>query len=286
MRQVVTPILPKKKKVKPRRMVVKSRRDRAGLRRLLWLSAAACVMGCITVSIWFVVSGRWGAMVDKVDNEIVTASTKMGFTLQNVYLEGQHHTHSKDILKALDVQIGQPIFSLSLDEMRQRLEKINWVKYAVVERQLPHTLHVHIIERQAVAMWQNAGQLYLIDSQGNTIVEDDMKPFKSMMIMVGDDAPLYTNSLLEMLHQDPSLAKHVASAIRVGERRWNVRFYNGLEVKLPEENKEDAWTFFVQLERNKELLEKNVKHVDLRVPGKVYIQMGSDKKNATTQDKR
>ncbi len=280
MRQVVTPSLPKKKKVKPRRMVVNSRRERAGLRRFLALSAVALVVGCLTATTWFVASGRFDAMVETVDTKFVEASTKMGFVLQNVYLEGQHHTHSKDILKALDVQIGQPIFSLSLDEMRERLEKINWVKYAVVERQLPHTLHVHIIERQAVAIWQNAGQLYLIDSQGNTIVEDDMKPFESMKIMVGDDAPLYTNSLLEMLHQDPALAKHVASAIRVGERRWNVRFYNGLEVKLPEENKEDAWKFFVQLEQNKNLLEKNVKHVDLRVPGKVYIQM------APTRDKR
>lgn len=205
------------------------------------------------------------------------ATAHMGLTLQNVYLEGQHFTERQHILDALDINIGQPILSIKINRIRERLEQLDWVRYAVVDRQLPNTLHISIVERTPVAIWQNAKQFYLVDTEGSVIVADHIEQFDKLMVLVGNDAPLYAGALLKMIRSEPDLAKKVVSAIRVGERRWNIRFDNGVEVKLPEEDQEQAWHFLRELQEKKQVLDTTHGSVDLRVQGKVYVKPAPDK---------
>ena len=41
-------------------------------------------------------------------------------------------------------------------------------------------------------------------------------------------------ALMDMLATQPDLQKRVVAAVRVGERRWNLRMNNGADVMLPE----------------------------------------------------
>jgi cell division protein FtsQ len=205
-------------------------------------------------------------------------SVKTGLVLENVYLEGQHYTKSDTIINALGVSLGQAILSVPIDEIRENLEKIDWVKYAIIERELPATLHIRIVERVPLALWQNAGQIYLIDEEGNLIVEDNLQDFAHLIIMVGDDAPLYAASFIEMIKGEKDLFKEVSAAIRVGERRWNVRFTNGLEVRLPELKEAEAWRFIIDMYKAKKLFNQPIASIDLRIPDKLYIRMRASPK--------
>lgn len=257
-----------------------ARRLRAIFRQALFVSGIVFFLVLVSAALWFYNSGKPGKLLaswaEQSKAPFSAIAGRMGLTLQHIYLEGMHHTERDSIIKALDIRLGQPILPLSLPAIKERLENIDWVRHATVERQLPNTLHIRIIERKPLAIWQRNGKLFLIDEEGHSMEEDDLKPFSGLLIMVGDDAPLYAESLLEVIKEDPSLFSHITAAIRIGERRWNIRFANGLEVKLPEQNLTAAWRYVIKLDQQKKLFLPTLKTIDLRIADKLYMNIAPD----------
>ena len=107
---------------------------------------------------------RSGA-VEKValatETGVYGTTAKAGYVLESLYLEGRGRTPMADIEKAMGIKKGDPILQISLPELRQRLEQVESIKAAEVERSLPSTLYIRIVEREPVALWQNKGQLSL-----------------------------------------------------------------------------------------------------------------------------
>lgn len=194
-----------------------------------------------------------------------------GLKLENVYIEGRYYTTPETITNSLNLELGTPIFSIDLNEVKTSLESIDWIKYAVVERILPNTINLKIVERTPIAFWQNNGKLFLLDDEGVLISENNLKQFKNLPIFVGDDAPLHGNMLIKIISEDKELYQHIVAAIRIGERRWNIRLDNGTEIKLPADNLQKAWEYVIKLFKNKKLLDINIKSIDLRIPDKIYI---------------
>lgn len=217
-------------------------------------------------------TGSYHALVRGMDRASLGVADVLGLKLQNIYQEGQRYTDSQDILNAIDVKLGQPLLSIDLQDMRQRLEDLTWVRYAVVERQYPSTLSVRMIERNPAALWQHNGEVQLIDEAGEVIRVKTVKEFSDKIILVGKDVPVHARSLLQMLHKFPETEHLVSSAVRVGERRWDIHLFNGIEIKLPEENPEDAWRFVSDKHKEEEILNGDIKSIDLKVPDKMFIK--------------
>ena len=85
------------------------------------------------------------------------------------------------------------------------------------------------------AIWQQGSSFRLIDRDGHLISDVDIARFARLPVVVGAEAPQHTADLLDMLAREPDLAGRVRGAAWVGERRWNLHFDNGVDVKLPEE---------------------------------------------------
>lgn len=256
--------------------VAYARRMRVFMRRGFMVVSVMSVLILCGGMYWLWHSGIINRYTLLLQEGFYQQTARAGLVLENVYLEGDHYAEKKSILSALDVSIGQPILSIPIHHIRRRLEQLDWVQYAIVDRQLPHTLHIRIVERTPIAIWQNNRQFYLVDTEGRVIVAEHVERFSKLMVMVGDDAPLYTPSLLALIQSEPELAKNVNAAIRVGERRWNIRFKNGTEVMLPEENQEASWHFLQELNKKKQVLNGKRRSVDLRVPGKIYMKPAQD----------
>ncbi|HMK67915.1 MAG TPA: cell division protein FtsQ/DivIB [Stellaceae bacterium] len=209
--------------------------------------------------------------------ELVTAKTLaltagLGFSVEDVAVLGRDRTEVVDILDALDVKRGSPIFAASPAEAKARLEALPWVRSAAVTRLLPDTLAVRIVERKPMALWQHGGKFELIDEEGNVLPIVQLGEFSSLPVLVGDGASKSGKVLLEMLAEEPALRDRVAAAIRVSDRRWNLRMENGIDVELPEENAEAAWHELARLDRTLGLLERDIRRVDLRLPDRMVLQ--------------
>lgn len=222
---------------------------------------------------WFWHSGRLEQTAEAVSGRFWASTAHLGFKVDHVYLEGRRFTPLADITQAMDIKNGDPILSFSLSAMRARLEAIPRVKYAEIARILPNQLHVRVVEREPIAVWQNEGKLHLIDADGVVMEYIDPRQYGQLLLVVGEEAPSHAGALLNTLAQVPDLLKSVSSASRIGERRWNILFKNGTMLKLPEQNAAAAWQSFAQMEHEQHLLERAVKSVDMRLSDRVFIKL-------------
>ena len=155
---------------------------------------------------------------------------------------------------------------------RSRIEVLSWVRRAVVERHLPDKLYIHLTERVPLALWQRAGKFVVVDRLGEVVPDALPEDFASLLLIVGDDAPLHAAKLMAVFRQDPALARRIAAAVRIGGRRWNLRFDNGIDVRMPEEGLIEAWRRLAAFERSKGLLAREISALDLRIPDRLVVR--------------
>ena len=78
---------------------------------------------------------------------------------------------------------------------------------------------------------------------------------------------------LGLLDSHPALRDLVRASILVGDRRWNLRLKNGLEVRLPETGTAAALERLVALNREKNLLTRDIVILDLRLPDRITVRL-------------
>lgn len=233
------------------------------------------VAGCavIGLSAWEYFDKGISRTAERIVDGGYQLTARAGFSVTSMYLEGRSRTPIADVNFALGVKRGDPILGLPLEDIRARLEALPTVKFAAIERALPGTIHVRLEEREPVAVWQHDGQLSLIDDEGKAMNDLALADFPELPLVIGAGAPKHVTEVLALLAAEPTIAPQVAAALRVSDRRWNMRLKNGIEVKLPEENARDAWTRVAQLERSQGILTRGVKSVDLRQPGRTVVKL-------------
>jgi len=72
-------------------------------------------------------------------------------------------------MAALDAARGTPILAVKPSRAKEQLESLPWVRSATIERRLPGTLFVRLVERRPLAVWQHGGTQELIDREGTVI---------------------------------------------------------------------------------------------------------------------
>jgi cell division protein FtsQ len=107
---------------------------------------------------------------------------------------------------------------------------------------------------------------------GNPFGEDPAR-FAELPLVVGKGAETQVGALLALIATQPNLKLRVKAAVRVGERRWNLRLDNGVEVRLPEEGAEAALGELVRLDREQEILARDIKAIDLRFPDRFIVKL-------------
>ncbi|HEU5046319.1 MAG TPA: cell division protein FtsQ/DivIB [Rickettsiales bacterium] len=242
-------------------------------------SRRCLLMSFIFLFTFFSIGGWWlchthkaAALADNISHKFWGVTAGMGFSLKSIYLQGRVATPVAEITQAMNVTSGTPILAISLPEMKQALEAIPHIKHVQIARILPNQLDVQIEERAPVAIWQHNSSLHLVDDDGVVMEYADPAQYKNLLLIVGDDAPSHTHDLFVMLAEEPQLYKNVAAVLRIGERRWNVRFKNGIELKLPEKDATVAWKNFADMENKNHILERAIQSVDMRLSDRIFIK--------------
>jgi len=201
-------------------------------------------------------------------------TSDVGFRLENVLIEGQVNTPADYIIAKLEADKNTAIFSINLENVKNNLEKNPWIKNVYIERRMPTTLYIGIVERVPIAIWQINKKLFLIDNEGRKITKSniDIEKFSYLPHVVGSDANIYANKLIEDVGQYPKLASKIISSVRYGERRWNLNLQENIIIKMPETGFEEALQYVVKLNKTSKLFNKNYKTIDLRDKNKYYIE--------------
>jgi len=237
-----------------------------------WSVPLVIAAGCYGVSVASRTPAVAAALADAADRLVAVTAT-LGLVVADIEVEGRETTDAATIMAALDAARGTPILAVKPSRAKEQLESLPWVRSATIERRLPGTLFVRLVERRPLAVWQHGGKQQLIDRDGEVIPVSDLSPFSRLPTLVGEGAAPHAAVLIDMLAGEPDLAARVTAAIRVGDRRWNLRVDNMTDVLLPEEDPAGAWSRLAQLERTSSLLKRDVQTVDLRLPDRLVLRV-------------
>jgi len=199
----------------------------------------------------------------------------LGLTVRSIVIDGRENTPQPVLRRALGIVVGQPILGFSVAEARARLLSLGWVEDAVVERRLPDTLLVSLIERAPFAVWQDHGRFRLIDRNGEIMGEQDVGRAAeelSLPLVVGPGAPEATTELFDEMKPYPDIRKRLVGAVRVGQERWNLVLKSGATVMLPGEDQDAALDRLAVLQGRMELLDRPVQIIDLRLSDRVVVR--------------
>jgi cell division protein FtsQ len=215
------------------------------------------------------------AIVGAVADRVLAGTAALGLVVSEIEVEGRETTDAATIMAALQAGRGTPILAVSPSRAKQQLESLPWVRSAAIERRLPGTLWVRLVERHPLAVWQHGGKQELIDREGAVIPVKDLGRFSKVPTVVGDDAARYAATLIAMLANQPELAVRVTAAIRVDARRWNLRIDNAIDIMLPEEDPAAAWARLAALEHASNVLKRDIQVVDMRLPDRVVLRVSN-----------
>jgi len=201
------------------------------------------------------------------------AANAAGFRIVSVALAGQHHISREDVLAAAGVTDTTSLLFLDVEQTRERLKSNPWIADATVLKLYPGELQIGIREREAFALWQKNGQVSVIADDG-TVLEPYVAPrLIELPLVVGRGAETRAKEFLALLDRYPDLRASVRATVLVGERRWNLRLKNGIDVRLPETDIAPALERLVALDKEKTLTTRDIVAIDLRLPDRVTVRL-------------
>jgi len=254
------------------------RRRRSGwtgrVRRFAWwILVPAIAAGAVYGMAQFGRSSLGQSVLHTASTRLLGASAAIGLRVADIRVEGRQTTDRETILEALGARPGTPILAVDPARAKRQLESLPWVRSALIERRLPDTLYVRLVEREPLALWQHAGKIELIDRTGAVIPVSRLDQFAKLPLIVGEDAATHASELLAMLASEPDLAPRVTAAVQVGGRRWNLRIDNSINVLLPADDPAAAWADLARLQRSSAILQRDVQAIDMRLPDRLVVRV-------------
>jgi cell division protein FtsQ len=190
---------------------------------------------------------------------------KNGFTINNIQILGIKNIPKETIIKIVNNENKSNILNVNLLNIYNNLRNNDWVEELYIERVLPNTIKISIIEKEAIGIWQYEMSNKLITKNGEIISTANINKFKiDLPIIHGNDANKNANSILKILETNKVLTKNIWSLDYINNRRWNLHFKQGIIVLLPSEGVLRAWNEIIKLQKNYDVLNLGLTELDLR----------------------
>jgi cell division protein FtsQ len=226
-----------------------------------------------TLAYGIVVGERTPAIVAGLKDARDAAANAAGFRIASIAMSGERHASREEILGVAGVTGTTSLLFFDVEEARDRLKTNPWIADATVLKLYPDRLQIGIKEREAFALWQQAGRVSVVAGDG-TVLEPFVNPrLLRLPLVVGVGAAARAKEFLALLDRYPDVRDQVRAAVLISERRWNLRLRNGLDIRLPETDVEQALASLVALDRDKKLLSRDIVAVDLRLPDRVTVRL-------------
>jgi cell division protein FtsQ len=197
----------------------------------------------------------------------------VGLSLDQVTISGISQIGENEVLAAAGLDVKVSLAFLDVNDLRERLERVPMIKSATVRKLYPNELVITLTEREAHAIWQNNGELFVIASDGTVIGLMQDERYVDLPFVVGEGANARSKDYLALLEAAGPLKQRIRAGTLVAGRRWTLKMDNGMDVRLPESGAADALARLVKLEHEQKILEKDVLAIDLRMADRVVVRL-------------
>jgi cell division protein FtsQ len=223
------------------------------------------------------------AIVEAAKDARDAAANAAGFRIAAVAVSGRKQLTDGEILALAGITERTSLLFLDVDAARRKLEATPWIAQATVRKLYPGQLAITLEEREAFAFWQMNGKVAVIAADGTVLAPYEERRQTALPLVVGPGAAARAAEIVALLARYPAINEQVRAAIRVADRRWNLRLKNGLDVRLPETGVAAALELLLALDRDKKLLTRDLAAIDLRLPGRVSVRLSDEAAAAREQ---
>jgi cell division protein FtsQ len=199
-----------------------------------------------------------------------------GFRITAVAINGRRQLSQDEVLGSGGVNGRSSLLFLDAATVRDKLKANPWIADATVLKLYPGQLQIDIVERSAFALWQQDGRLSVISDDGAVLQPYASRRFISLPLVVGKGAETRARDFLALLARYPQVRAATKAAVFVGERRWNLRLKDGLDIRLPENDVGNALAALSKLDKEDRLFSRDIVAVDMRLPDRLTVQLSED----------
>jgi cell division protein FtsQ len=241
-------------------------------------------LGSVAAVAFLVSAGLYGMAVGGHTASVTQALTSgVGFALEDVQVSGNVETSDIDILQQLGLDGSTSVVAIDAHAARDKLMELPWVTDAHVQKIYPRGLMVQLVERKAAGIWQHGDALSLIDARGDVIAPLTGARHADLPLYVGLGADRHSDELEARLLFHPELRERVKAAIRIADRRWDLRLDNGVTISLPEDNVGAALKRFAVFDAGRDVLSRDITAVDLRLDDRIALRLSEAALERRTQ---
>jgi cell division protein FtsQ len=220
--------------------------------------------------------GHLEAFVAALSDTRNAIANSAGFRITTVAINGRKQLTQDEVLGIGGVNGRSSLLFLDAATVRDKLKANPWIAEATVLKLYPGRLQIDIVERSAFALWQHNGRLAVISDDGAVLEPYLSRRFISLPLVVGKGAETRARDFLALLARYPQVRNLTKAAIFVGERRWNLRLKDGLDIRLPENNVGNALAALSKLDKEDRLFSRDIVAVDMRLPDRLTVQLSED----------
>ncbi len=230
-----------------------------------WTITGAGVAAALVAASWLGVPGM-------ISGAIAEGAGRAGFRVEQIEITGLSRMDRMSVYAVALDQKSTAMTALDLEAVRQKLLRYGWIADARVSRRLPDTLLVDVVERQPAAVWQDGGQLTLIDKDGVALEPVKADALPDLPLVIGPGADREEPGYQALLAAAPALKPRIKAATWIGNRRWDLTFDSGETLALPEEGAADALVKFAEMDGARSLLGRGWLRFDLRDPTRLVAR--------------
>jgi cell division protein FtsQ len=229
-------------------------------------------------SVWLgVVKGGHADEVSTAFSDARNAlANSAGFRITAVAINGRKQLTQDEVLAIGGVTGRSSLLFLDALGVRDRLKANPWIAEATVQKFFPNQLQIDIVERKAFALWQQDGRLSVVADDGAVLEPYVSRRFLNLPLVVGKGAESRARDFLALLARYPQVRAVTRAAVFVGERRWNLRTKDGLDIRLPENDIGNALASLSQLDQEDHLFSRDIVAIDMRLPDRLMVQLSDD----------
>lgn len=233
-------------------------------------------LGTVCAAGFFAMTIGYGAYLGgHLDQALAVAGVRAGFTVDAITISGANRTTRAQIIGALGLDDNASVFSLNVADAREKIMAMPWISSVSVAKAYPDAVRVELVEKQAAAIWQNGAEMVALDAEAQIIGPASLAADRRLPAFVGPAADKAGLEFAKHLHMlAPELAGMVRAHVFVAKRRWDLVLDNGITIRLPERESDEAVARLVEMNRNTDLLQRDVTLVDLRDGDRIVVGLG------------
>ena len=197
------------------------------------------------------------------------------FMVNVMAINGASAALDADIREILPVDFPMSQFDIELDVLHGALMELDAVKQASVQIRTGGVLQIDVMERQPALIWRMGENLDILDATGAFIRAAVARTdYPHLPLIAGEGANMQTAKALELFAAVDPIADRVRGLVYVGERRWDVVLTQDQRILLPEQNPVQALERVLVLNQAQDLLDRDLRVVDLRLPNRPTLRVG------------